>query len=81
MPHEIVPDDVDAAELRRRKGASGANKHEPVERCPDCGYAKLAVRVARYEDPGGAHYCRNCQTTVSPVVADSIAAAKEADPE
>ena len=79
MPHEIVPDDVDAAELRRRARSAGCRKGDSTKRCPDCGYAKLAVRVARYEAPGGSHYCRNCQTTVVPVVADSIAAAKEAD--
>jgi len=79
MTHEIVPDDVDADELHRRKNTKEGNKTEPVERCPDCGYAKLATRVGRYEDPGGDHYCRSCCTTVEPVVADSIAAAQEID--
>ena len=57
MTHEIVPDDVDAEELHRRK-CQATDSERP--RCPDCGY------VARPRSPGYNHdtetkyYCEKC---------------------
>jgi len=76
--HEIVPDDVDLAELNRRKHDGAPAGEEASDRCPECGYAKLTVRISRYEHNDGDYYCRRCREHIDePVVADSIQAALE----
>lgn len=76
--HEIVPDDVDRAELQRRIHEGAPAAEEASDRCPECGYAKLAVRTNRHETTPGDFYCRNCRSHIDePVVATSIQAALE----
>ena len=75
--HEIVPDGVDLAELQRRRDAR-PNRTDACKRCPHCGYAKLSVRIGRFEHNDGRYYCGQCERhTDEPAVADSIEAARE----
>jgi len=65
--HDIVPDDVDLAELRSRQQQCEAN---PL-RCPECGYASLKPRSGGRGYDGDAdvrHYCaRCCEPVANPV--------------
>ena len=75
--HEIVPDGVDLDELQRRRDAR-PNRTDACKRCPHCGYANLQVRISRFEHNDGAYYCDHCRQHVeTPVIADSIEAARE----
>lgn len=75
--HEIVPDGVDLDELHNRRDSEPSTNKE-CKRCPHCGYAKLSVRIGRFEANDGRYYCGQCERhTDEPAVADSIEAARE----
>jgi hypothetical protein len=60
--HDIVPDDVDAEELRSRQSISVRKPETTCRRCYNCRHAALEIRTDGWNTVEHDYYCSYCAT-------------------